>query len=111
MGAHPRDRDTVWIVPLNGADKGRFVPDARMAVWRTRDAGESWTRHDDGLPDRDAYLQVLREAMAVDRLDPAGVYVGTSAGNLYASADEGETWRTVAEHLPPIWSVDAAVIG
>ena len=110
MGAHPRDPGSVWTVPLNGADRGRFVPDAAMAVWRTRDAGRSWTRHGDGLPQRDAYLAVLREAMAVDRLDPAGVYVGTSSGALFASRDEGETWQAIAKHLPPIWSVDAAVL-
>jgi photosystem II stability/assembly factor-like uncharacterized protein len=107
MAAHPRDHATVWTVPLNGADQGRYVPDAALGVWRTADSGASWQRHGEGLPQQDAYLSVLREAMAVDRLDPVGVYIGTSAGQLFASPDEGETWRVVAEHLPPIWSVDA----
>jgi photosystem II stability/assembly factor-like uncharacterized protein len=110
IGAHPRDPATIWTVPLNGADKGRFVPDGSMAVWRSRDRGTTWERHGEGLPSENAYLAVLREAMAVDRLDPAGVYVGTSAGALYGSADEGETWTTVAEHLPPIWSVDVVAL-
>ncbi len=110
IGAHPRDPDTAWLVPLNGDDRGRYVPDASMAVWRTRDGGATWERHGDGLPQRDAYVGVLRDGMAVDRLDPAGVYVGTSAGQLYASADEGVTWRTLAEHLPPIQSVDVMVL-
>ncbi len=108
--AHPRDPLSAWVIPLNGAENGRFVPDASAAVWRTRDGGDSWTRQSTGLPQENAYVGVLREAMAIDRLDPAGIYFGTSAGELYASADEGETWSLVAGHLPPIHAVDVAVI-
>jgi hypothetical protein len=79
-------------------------------VWRTCDRGATWQSFDAGLPTEDAYLSVLREAMAVDRLDPAGVYFGTSAGQLFASGDEGESWELVAGHLPPIWSVEAVVL-
>ena len=86
------------------------MPDAKPAVWRTRDSGASWIRLDRGLPGKDAYLSVLREAMAVDDLEPAGVYIGTSTGELYGSADEGETWTAIATHLPPIASVGVAVI-
>ena len=111
IGAHPRDPSTAWVVPLNGADKGRFVPGAQAAVWRTRDRGASWSRFGQGLPADNAYLAVLREAMAIDDLEPAGVYIGTSAGQLYGSADEGETWTTIAEHLPSIASVGVAVVG
>jgi photosystem II stability/assembly factor-like uncharacterized protein len=110
MAAHPRDPLTVWTIPLNGADRGRYVPDASVGVWRTNDGGESWTRAGDGLPQRDAYLGVLREAMAVDRLDPVGVYFGTSTGQLYGSSDEGRSWALIADRLPPIWSVEAAVV-
>ena len=111
MAAHPRDPKTVWTIPLNGADRGRYMPDGSAAVWRTHDGGDSWIRSGEGLPQRDAYVGVLREAMAVDRLDPVGVYFGTSTGQVYASADEGVTWSRVAENLPPIWSVEALVIG
>jgi photosystem II stability/assembly factor-like uncharacterized protein len=110
MVGHPRQADTAWVIPLNGADRGRFMPDGKGAVWRTRDAGGSWQRLSDGLPQQDAYLGVLREAMAVDRLDPVGVYFGTSTGELFASADEGETWQQIASHLPGISSVDVAVV-
>ncbi len=110
IAAHPRDPATAWVVPLNGADKGRFVPQGRPAVWRTRDRGRSWSRLARGLPEHDAYLAVLREAMAVDELEPAGVYIGTSTGQLFGSADEGDTWAPIAEHLPPIASVDAVVV-
>jgi photosystem II stability/assembly factor-like uncharacterized protein len=107
---HPRDAATMWTIPLNGAEKGRFVPDAAAAVWRTRDRGESWERLSEGLPQEDAFMTVLREAMAVDRLDPAGVYFGTSGGEVWASADEGRSWRLAAAHLPEIWSVEATVV-
>jgi photosystem II stability/assembly factor-like uncharacterized protein len=109
IGAHP-DPEVAWLVPLNGDDRGRYAPDAAVAVWRTRDAGATWTRHGTGLPQEQAYLSVLRDGMAVDRLDPAGVYVGTSAGQLFASADEGETWQTLVEHLPPIQAVEVVVL-
>ena len=87
-----------------------MMPEGKAAVWRTSDGGDTWTRSGDGLPDHDAFVGVLREAMAVDRLDPVGVYFGTSTGQLYGSADEGRTWRLLATNLPPIWSVDVAVI-
>jgi photosystem II stability/assembly factor-like uncharacterized protein len=109
MTAHPRDPLTVWTIPLTPPELGRYMPDASAAVWRTHDGGGSWIRSGDGLPQRDAYIGVLREAMAVDRLDPVGVYFGTSTGQLYGSSDEGVTWRLIADNLPPIWSVEAAV--
>jgi photosystem II stability/assembly factor-like uncharacterized protein len=110
MAIHPRDASTAWVIPLNGADKGRYMPDASAAVWRTTDGGRSWTRHGDGLPQKDAYVGVLREAMAVDTLDPVGVYFGTGTGQVYASTDEGRSWAVVADNLPPIWGVEAMVV-
>ncbi|WP_029011096.1 sialidase family protein [Azospirillum halopraeferens] len=108
---HPRDPATLYLVPLNGDSAGRFVPDGRAAVWRTRDAGESWTPLRDGLPQENAYFGVLRQAMATDGLASAGVYFGTGTGSLYASADEGDHWTGIARHLPPILSVETLVIG
>lgn len=110
MAAHPRDPMTVWTIPLNGADRGRYMLDGQAAVWRTNTGGDSWIRSDEGLPQRDAYLGVLREAMAADRLDPVGVYFGTATGQVYGSSDEGRTWQLIATNLPPIWSVEAAVL-
>jgi len=108
--AHPRDPDTLFLVPLNGDIKGRFVPEARAAVWRTRDGGASWTDLRAGLPQQNAYFGVLRQALATDRLDPAGVYFGTGGGALFASADEGDSWTCIAQHLPTISSVETLVI-
>ncbi len=86
------------------------MPDAAAAVWRTRDRGASWERLAAGLPQEHAYVGVLREAMAVDRLDPVGVTFGTSGGELWTSADEGASWHQVAAHLPDVWSVEALVL-
>ena len=108
--AHPRDPDTAFLIPLNGNSKGRYVPDAKAAVWRTRDAGKSWEDLREGLPQQNAYFGVLRQAMATDRLEPAGIYFGTSTGTLYASADEGNSWMPIAEHLPTISSVETLVV-
>jgi len=106
---HPRDPETLFLLPLTTPEAGRFMPDGKAAVWRTRDRGESWQAMRNGLPQENAFFGVLRQAMATDRMDPAGVYFGTSGGALYASANEGESWAPVAEHLPPIFSVETLV--
>jgi photosystem II stability/assembly factor-like uncharacterized protein len=107
---HPRDPTTFWIIPLNGDDRGRYVPDGSAAVWRTRDRGDTWEREGTGLPQADAYLSVLREAMARDTLDPVGVTFGTKTGQLWTSTDEGDSWRQVTANLPEIWAVEALVL-
>jgi photosystem II stability/assembly factor-like uncharacterized protein len=108
--AHPHDRDSFYVIPLDPGH-GRCMPDGHAAVWRTSDAGSSWRRLDEGLPQRNAYLGVLREGMAIDALDSAGLYFGTSTGQVFASADEGESWSEIASYLPGIASVEVAVIG
>ena len=108
--AHPRDPSTLYLLPLNGDSAGRYVPDGKAAVWRTRDGGETWEDLRDGLPQGNTYFGVLRQAMATDRLEPAGVYFGTSTGSLYASADEGDSWTCVAQHLPTVLSVETMVV-
>ena len=111
MAIHPHDPSTIYVIPLNGDDQGRHMIDGHTQVWRSRDRGASWQRLDDGLPKSDAYLGVLREAMAMDRLEPAGVYFGTSTGQVFGSADEGESWQLIADFLPPVWSVETSVAG
>jgi photosystem II stability/assembly factor-like uncharacterized protein len=107
--AHPHDRDTFYVIPLDPGH-GRCMPDGQAAVWRTRDAGSTWQRLDSGLPQRDAHLGVLREGMAIDALDVPGLYFGTSTGQVFASADEGESWSEIASYLPAIASVEVAVV-
>jgi photosystem II stability/assembly factor-like uncharacterized protein len=105
---HPRRSGEVWVFPLEGAD-GRFPVKGTCSVWRSRDAGESWEELHSGLPDG-FFAGVMRDAMCVDDADPAGVYFGSRDGSVFASADEGDTWRPVAEHLPDVLSVRAAVV-
>ncbi len=109
--AHPRDASTLFLLPLNGDTAGRYVPAGEAAVWRTRDGGAHWQALRDGLPQRNAFFGVLRQAMSADELEPAGIYAGTNTGTLFASADEGDSWTTIAEHLPPIYSVETLVLG
>ena len=103
---HPRDPQTIWTLPLNGDSVGRFPPDAAAAVWRSRDGGQNWEAKRNGLPQEGCFFTVLRQAMAGDTGDPAGIYFGTNAGSVFASLDEGETWDEVARHLPTILSVE-----
>jgi photosystem II stability/assembly factor-like uncharacterized protein len=105
--AHPHDRDTFYVIPLDPGH-GRCMPEGRAAVWRTRDAGSTWERLDRGLPQRNAHLGVLREGMAIDGEDIPGLYFGTSTGQVFASADEGESWTEIASYLPGIRSVEVA---
>lgn len=108
MLADPRRGGRIWVVPLV-ADAQRIPPDGRLAVHRSDDAGQTWQRLDAGLP-ADEYNAVLRDAACVDTDDPVGVYVGTRGGEVYASADAGESFTQVAGHLPDVLCVRAAVL-
>ena len=107
--AHPHDRDTFYVVPLDPGHT-RCMPDGQAAVWRTKDAGSSWERLVRGLPQHDAHVGVLREGMAIDSYDVPGLYFGTSTGQVFASADEGDSWTEIAGYLPGISSVEVAVL-
>lgn len=109
IGMHPRDPKTIYVVPLK-ADSERYTLNGAAAVWRSRDGGDTWERLSNGLPQTGAYLTILRDGMAVDNLDAAGIYFGTTTGQLFVSPDEGESWHLAAEFLPPIHSVEVAVI-
>jgi photosystem II stability/assembly factor-like uncharacterized protein len=109
MQMHPRDPNTVYIVPLDGGL--RCGPKGRLRVYRTRDAGASWESLEKGLPQRQAYETVLRDALTADSHDPAGLYVGTRSGKVFASADEGATWKHLPVSLPPVVCVKVAVVG
>ena len=107
IAVHPRDPETVWVLPLNGDILGRYPPGGSAAVWRSRDGGDSWTAQASGLPARNCFFTVLRQAMATDRRTPVGIYFGTNSGSIFASSDEGETWSEAARHLPTVLCVEA----
>ncbi len=106
---HPHDRDTFYVVPLDPGH-GRVMPDGKATVWRTQDAGSSWKPLRKGLPQQDAHLGVLRQGMAIDGYDSPGLYFGTSTGQVFTSADAGDSWNLVADFLPSISSVEVATI-
>ena len=107
--AHPSEPDTLWVFPMDGTDVWpRVSPGGRPAAYRSLDGGRSWRRQDTGFPARDAWWTVKRQAMTVDGRSPAGVYVGTTSGEVWGSRDEGRTWRGLARHLPEIYAVEVA---
>jgi photosystem II stability/assembly factor-like uncharacterized protein len=110
MQMHPHDPDTVYIVPIQ-SDEFRVVPEGKLRVYRTRDAGKSWQPLANGLPQDRAYENVLRDGLTADTHDPAGIYFGTRSGKLFGSNDAGESWSELADALPPICCVKAAVVG
>ncbi|MFQ5747598.1 MAG: WD40/YVTN/BNR-like repeat-containing protein [Gemmatimonadota bacterium] len=105
LGLDPADPDRCWVIPEESSHL-RCVCDRRLRVYETTDAGGTWTPRDGGLPGEDAYVSVLREAMATDGRDPCGVYFGTSTGHVFGSPD-GRAWGTLAAYLPKVLSVSA----
>ena len=106
---HPRDPDTAWVFPMDGTEVWpRTSIDGKPAVYCTRDAGAKWHRQDKGLPRSQAWFTVKRQALCGDALDPVGLYFGTTSGEIWASSNEGASWRQIAAHLPHVYSVVAA---
>jgi photosystem II stability/assembly factor-like uncharacterized protein len=110
MQMHPHDPDTVYIVPMQ-SDQFRCAPDAKLRVYRTRDAGTSWEPLTTGLPQERAYETVVRDALTADSHESAGVYFGTRNGKIFGSPDGGDHWTEIADSLPPVCCVKAAVVG
>jgi molybdopterin converting factor small subunit/photosystem II stability/assembly factor-like uncharacterized protein len=100
----PNDPDRAFVIPLVGAED-RTTPEGRVRVYETKDRGETWWPQSDGLPQEDAFLTVLRQAFCHDDRAPLGLYFGAESGEVFGSADGGQTWSTVIEHLPPVVSV------
>ena len=109
IDVHAHEPDTVYVVPIT-SDSQHFPVDGQLRVWRSRTGGEEWEPLTQGLPQRDCYVNVLRDAMAVDRLDECGIYFGTTGGQVYASADAGDTWAPIVRDLPAVLSVEVQTL-
>jgi photosystem II stability/assembly factor-like uncharacterized protein len=105
VDVHANEPDTVYVIPIT-SDSHHFVPDGKLRVYRSRTGGNEWEALTKGLPQKNCYVNVLRDAMAVDSLDPCGVYFGTSGGQVYASADAGDSWAPIVRDLPAVLSVE-----
>jgi len=109
IDVHAHEPETVFVVPIK-SDSEHYPLEGRLRVFRSRSGGHEWEPMTKGLPQQDCYVNVLREAMAVDRLDKCGVYFGTTGGQVYASADGGDSWNAIARDLPPVVSVEVQTV-
>lgn len=109
IDVHAHEPETIYVVPIK-SDSEHFPPDGKLRVYRSRTGGNEWEALTNGLPQRDCYVNVLRDAMAVDALDACGVYFGTTGGQVYASADAGDSWTAVVRDLPPVVSVEVQTL-
>jgi len=109
IDVNANDPETIYVVPIT-SDSHHFVPDGKLRVYRSRTGGDEWEALTKGLPQKDCYVNVLRDAMAVDSLDPCGVYFGTSGGQVYASPDGGDSWVPIVRDLPGVLSVEVQTL-
>ena len=109
IDVHAHEPDTIYVVPIK-SDSEHFPMDGKLRVYRSRTGGNEWEELGKGLPQSDCYVNVLRDAMAVDSLDECGVYFGTTGGQVYASADSGDNWQPIARHLPAVLSVEVQTL-
>jgi len=109
ISVHAHEPETVYVVPIK-SDSEHFPPDGKLRVYRSRSGGSEWEALTDGLPQSDCYVNVLRSAMAVDRLDSCGIYFGTTGGQVYASADSGDHWTAIVHDLPAVLSVEVQTL-
>jgi photosystem II stability/assembly factor-like uncharacterized protein len=109
IDVHAHEPETIYVVPIK-SDSEHYPPDGRLRVFRSKSGGDEWRELTNGLPQRDCYVNVLREAMAVDALDDCGIYFGTTGGQVYASPDGGESWSAIARDLPAVLSVEVQTL-
>jgi photosystem II stability/assembly factor-like uncharacterized protein len=109
IAVHAHEPETIYVVPIK-SDSEHYPPEGKLRVYRSRSGGDEWEALTAGLPQSDCYVNVLRDAMAVDELDECGVYFGTTGGQVYCSADSGDTWNAVVRDLPAVLSVEAQTL-
>jgi len=109
IAVHAHEPDTIYVVPIK-SDSEHHPPEGKLRVYRSRTGGNEWEALTNGLPQRDCYVNVLRGAMAIDSLEPCGLYVGTTGGQVYASADAGGSWAPIVRDLPAVFSVEVQAL-
>jgi photosystem II stability/assembly factor-like uncharacterized protein len=109
IDVHAHEPETVFVVPIK-SDSEHFPPEGKLRVYRSKSGGDEWEPLSKGLPQSDCYVNVLRDAMAVDKLDSCGVYFGTTGGQVYASADGGDSWNAIVRDLPAVYSVEVQTL-
>ncbi len=109
IDVHSHEPNTVYVVPIT-SDSDHFVPEGKLRVYRSKSGGDEWEALTKGLPQHNCYVNVLRDAMAVDSLDSCGVYFGTTGGQVYASADAGDSWTAIVRDLPSVLSVEVQTL-
>src|SRR5207248_9963132 len=109
IAVHAHERDTVYVVPIT-SDSLHYPPEGKLRVYRSKTGGDEWEALTHGLPLSHCYVNVLRDAMAVDSLDPCGLYFGTTGGQIYGSADAGDNWAPIVRDLPPVLSVEVQTL-
>ena len=109
IDVHAHEPETIYVVPIK-SDSEHYPPEGKLRVYRSRTGGNEWEALTNGLPQRDCYVNVLRDAMAVDSLDSCGVYFGTTGGQVYASADAGDSWAPIVRDLPAVLSVEVQTL-
>ncbi len=109
IDVHAHEPETIFVVPIK-SDSEHFPPDGRLRVYRSRTGGNEWEPLTQGLPQKDCYVNVLRDVMAVDQLDTCGVYFGTTGGQVYCSANGGDSWNAIVRDLPAVYSVEAQTL-
>jgi photosystem II stability/assembly factor-like uncharacterized protein len=109
IDVHAHEPETIYVIPIK-SDAEHFVPDGKLRVYRSRSGGQEWEPLTKGLPQENCYVNVLRDAMSVDTLDPCGLYFGTSGGQVYASANAGDSWTPIVRDLPPVLSVEVQAL-
>ena len=109
IDVHPHEPNTIFVVPIK-SDSEHYPPDGKLRVYRSRSGGDEWEALTKGLPQSDCYVNVLRDAMAVDSLDSSGIYFGTTGGQVYASTDSGDSWAPIVRDLPAVLSVEVQTL-
>jgi photosystem II stability/assembly factor-like uncharacterized protein len=109
IDVHAHEPETVYVVPIK-SDSEHYPLDGKLRVYRSRTGGHAWEPLTNGLPQENCYVNVLRDAMAVDRLEDCGVYFGTTGGQVYGSADGGDTWQAIVRDLPAVLSVEVQTL-